>query len=242
MDKEYETTSMFYTASDQKTIGYRQGIYNADRTGDFCMFIFLHGAGERGSDNKLQLKHIMEPLANYLKEEKIKCVVLLPQCPANEQWVNTPWTNTSHTMPETPSLPMRHVIELLDSKIAEFRVDTERIYICGISMGGYGTWDLLCRRPEFFAAGMPVCGGVDCEQVQKLKKVPLTIYHGENDEAVPVCRSRNAAEALKKAGNTCFKYVEIPGAPHDVWTPCFQERKNFEWMFSQRRGEPSKNK
>lgn len=230
--QDFGTQPMIYAATEYKTICYRQGIYNAGQPGDFCLFLFFHGAGERGNDNKSQLTYIAEPLTKYLEEEKIKCVCLLPQCPSNEWWTNNPFYTAA---PESSNMLMQHVIELLDSKITEFHVDRRRIYICGVSMGGYATWDLLCRRPGFFAAGMPICGGVDCEQIVKLKDVPLTIYHGEIDDVIPVSCSRDAVEALKKAGSTSFRYMEIPGVGHDVWISCFQNRKNFDWMFEQRR-------
>ena len=230
--QDFGTKPMIYEASDHKTICYRQGVYNADRPGDFCLFLFFHGAGERGNDNKSQLTYIAEPLTKYLEEEKIKCVFLLPQCPSNERWTDKSFHADAQ---KSPNKPMQYATELLDAKITEFHVDRRRIYICGISMGGYATWDLLCRRPDFFAAGMPICGGVDCEQVVKLKDVPLTIYHGGIDDVIPVSCSRDAVDALKKAGSTSFKYMEIPGVGHNVWISCFQDRKNFAWMFEQRR-------
>ena len=112
---------------------------------------------------------------------------------------------------------MKLVFELADTMVKDSAVNSNRIMITGLSMGGYGTWDALARRPDFFAAGLPICGGGDPKTAGKFAKVPVWCFHGDNDKAVPVKRSRDMIEALKAAGGEP-KYTEYPGVGHDSWT------------------------
>ena len=211
---------------------YRQIVFNAEKPGKFSLLLFLHGAGERGTDNEKTKIHAVGKITRYIADKGLKVVMLIPQCPKKYQWVEVPWSSKSHTMPETPSKPMQAVMALLDGKVAEFAVDPEQIRVCGISMGGYGTWDILCRRPEFFAAGFAVCGGADETQASKLKNLNINIYHGAIDTVVPVERSRNIAQALREAGNTQVLYVELPKVRHFSWEAAFGDRTAMDKFFS----------
>ncbi len=199
--------------------------------------IFLHGAGERGSNNKAQLVHGMAEFCKPKWREKYPCYVLAPQCPAEMKWSDVDWTLPSSELPEKVSEPMQLVFELVDAMLKDSAVNDNRVYITGLSMGGYGTWDILARRPNFFAAAIPICGGGDPKTANRFANVPLWCFHGDKDETVTVNRSREMIEALKAAGGSP-KYTEYAGVAHDSWTRTYSNPEVIEWMFAQLRREP----
>ncbi len=189
-----------------------------DENKSYPMLVFLHGAGERGNDNELQLFHCVQYLADNLPE----CIIVAPQCPANNQWVDTPWANGAYSIDKVPeSNELKAVIELLDALQEEFNVDADRIYASGLSMGGFGAWDLMMRHNDYFAAGVLVCGGGDPSQAEALKDTPLFVFHGDADDAVPVSGSRDTVQAIKDAGGELVQYVEYPGKGHGIWNDAF---------------------
>jgi predicted peptidase len=211
---------------------YRQIVFNAGRPGKFSLLLFLHGAGERGNDNERTKVHAVGKISEYIRSRGLKVVMLIPQCPAELRWVERPWGASSLRMPPEPSRPMKAATALLDAKAAEFSVDPAQIRVCGISMGGYGTWDLLCRRPEFFAAAFAVCGGGDETQAPKLKDINVTVFHGADDRIVPAERSRSMVAALRKAGGEKVLYVELPGVGHCSWEIAFGDVPAMDKFFA----------
>ena len=198
----------------------------------YPLVLFLHGAGERGEDNAMQLVWGVWPLVSYMKRKGIEGYVIAPQCPAGKQWVDTPWSLPAHKMPEKPSEPMSLVMELLDKTVNELPVDSGRVRVTGISMGGYGTWDIVQRRPDVFAAAMPVCGGGDSTLAWKIRSVPIWTFHGDKDTAVPVVRSRQMVSALWQCdGNV--RYREYPGVGHGCWIQTYSDNQVLDWFFSQ---------
>ena len=198
------------------------------------IILFLHGAGERGNDNKRQTAHGFHPLVNFSKNNNKPAIIISPQCPKGMQWVNVKWNTKAHDLPEFPSTPLRLALELLDIKVNSLPVDKSRIYISGLSMGGYGTWDAISRKPNYFAAALPLCGGADTKQAAKLSKMPIWTVHGDKDGAIPVSRSRDMVKALKDAGSN-ITYTEHPGVGHNVWTKTYADQKILNWLFSQRK-------
>jgi len=128
------------------------------------------------------------------------------------------------------------VLDLIEALCNEYRIDKARIYLTGVSMGGYGTWDLISRRPELFAAAIPVCGGGDPAQAEKLAKLPIGAFHGDADPLVPVERPRDMIAAIKKAGGEPT-YTEYKGVGHDAWTPTYRDNKVLDWLFEQKKGK-----
>lgn len=230
-DPKTDMEAKTITSSVGHTIAYRIYTPAVEPNQTVPLVLFLHGAGERGNNNVSQLVHGVKPLLQFVKEGH-PAVIIAPQCPVNEQWVNTPWNGLSHTMDETPSKALQAVIELFEDSLKTLPIDRTRLYVTGISMGGYGTWDLLQRFPNQFAAAMPVCGGGDTNLAARLSQIPLHVVHGGSDGIVPVFRSRSMVEAIQKAGSTCITYVEHEGAGHDVWTRTYNDRTRFEWLFS----------
>lgn len=210
---------------------------NYDPARAYPVVLFLHGAGERGTDNQIQLKNGVEVFVRQPLRAKFPCFVVVPQCPAGEQWVNMPWDTDSGSRPSEISIPLAHALMILDAVEAEYNIDRDREYVTGISMGGYGTWDCLTRFPDRFAAAIPVCGGGDESTISKeAAGVPLWAFHSADDGVVKVHRSRNMIAALEHQGGRPH-YTEYPSEGHSSWSRAFDERDLFPWIFSQRRGQ-----
>ena len=126
------------------------------------------------------------------------------------------------------------VIDLLESLSLEFAIDLDRVYLTGQSLGGYGTWDLIAKRPEVFAAAVPLCGEGAPSRAQAVRNVPVWVFHGAKDEAVPVSGSREMVAALRAVGGV-VKYTEYPQVGHDVWTVAYVEEDLPGWLFGQKR-------
>ena len=198
----------------------------------YPLVLFLDGAGERGADHAMQLVLGVWPILSYMKAKGIDGYLVAPQCPGGQQWVDTPWNLLAHKMPAKPSAAMALAMELLDKTIKEFPVDARRVYVTGISMGGYGTWDIVQRRPELFAAAMPVCGGGDASLAWKIRSVPIWVFHGDRDTAVPFVRSRQMVSALWQCdGNV--RYREYPGVGHNCWVATYADPTVLDWFFGQ---------
>jgi predicted peptidase len=198
------------------------------------LVLFLHGAGERGDDNARQLIHGAKAMAGPDFRRRYPCYVLMPQCPAGKRWVEVAWDAERHARPEEPSESMALVFEIIDALREEFSIDESRIYATGLSMGGYGVWDILARRPEMLAAAAPICGGGDPAFAGQFKATPVWAFHGDADAAVNVRRSREMIDALRAAGGRPL-YTEYEGVGHDSWTATFNNRLMWDWMFAQRK-------
>jgi lysophospholipase L1-like esterase/poly(3-hydroxybutyrate) depolymerase len=206
--------------------------------GKVPLVIFLHGAGERGSDNEAQLRHGASLFLKPEVREKYPCYVMAPQCPAVQRWVDWDWNLPAVTQPEEASGPMKLLIGALDSFLKETPdVDLERIYVTGLSMGGYGTWDLATRFPGRFAAIAPVCGGGDPDKAPTISNLPVWAFHGAADAVVTVDLTRKMIAALEKAGGHPL-YSEYAAMGHDSWSTAYAEPRLLDWMFAQKRGQP----
>jgi predicted peptidase len=202
------------------------------------VILFLHGAGERGADGLLQTTVGLAPAVRR-DPARFPAIIVIPQLPADSQWVGAP--------AEAAMLALRRTM-------AEFRVDPDRVYLTGLSMGGHGTWYLAYRYPDLFAAMAPICGWVPELPERKgsvpvvpadsgppvpalarqLRRVPIWIFHGEMDQVVPVARSREAAAALKAIGAKA-RYTEYLGLDHDSWDATYASREFVDWLFAQHR-------
>jgi predicted peptidase len=193
----------------------------------YPLVIFLHGSGERGKDNKAQLRHGIAEFASAERMKKFPCFLIAPQCPQGRQWaVYSP--NPADVQPG------KFVLDLVEKTCKDLPIDTKRVYLTGLSMGGYGTWNLLAQKPDLFAAGIPICGGGDEKNAAKLAKIPIWAFHGDKDNAVKVERSRNMVAAIEKAGGKP-KYTEYPGVGHDSWTRTYADEKVLTWLFEQKK-------
>ncbi len=202
----------------------------------YPLVILFHGAGERGDDNVAQLVHGATELLNYAKKTGEEVFFIAGQVPRNQQWVDTPWAQKYHSMSVEPSASMKLALALVDDVRANLPVDPARIYATGISMGGYGTWDAVQRRPGLFAAALPICGGGDTACAMRIRDVPIWCFHGDADGAVPVCRSRNMVAALWAVDGK-IRYREYPGVGHNCWARTYGDDAVLAWLFSQRKGK-----
>lgn len=225
-----------FSATDRTRLPYRLYVpSNYDPEKEYPVLIFLHGAGERGGDNTAQLLHVVRNLFNQKDSPVLDAIVICPQCPNNNQWVDTPWDQGSYSLANVPqSNESKAVVELLDQIASTYSTDTDRYYVMGISMGGFGTWDLIMRYPEKFAAAVPICGGADPSMAQTLKDFPIYTAHGSSDSIVPVSGTREMVAALQAAGSTVLTYEEKAGMDHDVWTQFSQQTEVLQWLFSQK--------
>jgi len=192
----------------------------------YPLVIFLHGIGERGNDNTITLKHIAPLFLKEKNRNEYPCFLMVPQCPASENWTYPNWYLE-------PKEPMATVIKLIDSLSALPFIDNTRIYITGLSMGGYGTWYLLTRFPSTFAAAVPICGGGDWNQANKFKHIPIWAFHGSKDKTIHPDQTRKMIGALKKSGGKP-RYTEYKNTGHDSWTKAYNEPQLLPWLFSQR--------
>jgi len=236
-EQAYEELQIEFTGGDYNKEPFKYRLLKPakiDEGKKYPLVLFLHGAGERGTDNVSQLKYLPAQLAMPNMQEKYPCFVLAPQCRPDKKWVEVPW-GTKESEPQTaPGDQMQCVVELFDKTLKENPIDTDRVYLTGLSMGGYGSWDLSMRMPERFAAVVPICGGGDERGAAKLVNTPLWAWHGDADNAVPVERSRTMIDAIKKAGGNP-KYSELKAVGHNSWTPAYESSDGvLPWMFGQR--------
>lgn len=191
------------------------------------LVLWLHGGASRGSDPKQILAYGDQhgPLffARADNQRSHPAFVLAPQCPRDHFWA----------VPDAETREMKLVLELLEDVRRRYRIDERRLYVAGMSMGGYGTWDLITRHPTLFAAAIPICGGGDPSRAARIR-TPLWAFHGAEDELVRVEESREMIEALRAAGRRP-RYTEYPDVGHNAWARAFQEPELLQWIFKQRR-------
>lgn len=221
-------------AENGDTLNYRFLSPDYDTVRKYPLVIFLHGSGERGSDNEAQLKW---GVMNFATDESMSmhpAFIIAPQCPRNSQWAsyeNEPGT-FSVPMKVKPTKPMQLLIDLIRQAVAKFPVDTNRIYITGLSMGGFGTYDLIERYPNLFAAAVPVCGGGDITKAKEIKHIPMWIFHGAEDAAVDPDFSVNMVSALIKAGGHPG-FTLYPETGHFSWNGAYADKRMMDWLFRQ---------
>ena len=175
------------------------------------LLIFLHGAGERGSDlDKLGLHG---PLKELDAGREFDCLIWAPLCPEDVWW-------------EVDKLQAS-----FEKFLSEHNVDMDRIYLTGLSMGGYASWHWACARPDLFAAFAPICGGGNTEDVEAIVNLPVWVFHGEKDDVVSIEESRKMVKALQEAGGSP-RFTTYPEAYHDSWTMTYSNDKFYEWLFS----------
>ncbi|TWU57741.1 Prolyl oligopeptidase family protein [Rubripirellula reticaptiva] len=202
----------------------------------YPLVLFLHGAGERGDDNQVQLKHGAKEFARRDRRDQFPAFVVFPQCPVGSRWVESPWDLTSGRgeFARAPSTPMKVALELVDHLIANESVDPDRVYVTGLSMGGQGTWFAAATKPNRFAAMLEVCGGGDPTWAQDYAGIPIWGFHGQADKVVPIGRGREMIAALTLGGHHPeLRFTEYPGVGHDSWTQTYSRDDVFEWLFSQ---------
>lgn len=212
---------------------------NYDENQKYPLVLFLHGAGERGEDNKKQLVHGSKLFLNAENRQKFPAIVIFPQCPTEDYWanVNIVRDETGHRefnfiKGGKPTVAMQGVLSMVDSLSKVSTIDQDRMYVMGLSMGGMGTFELVSRRPKTFAAAAPICGGDNPKAAKKYaKRLPFWVFHGQKDDVVDPSHSKAMEEAIKKNGGD-VKFTLYPNANHNSWDSAFAEPDLLPWLFS----------
>jgi len=200
-------------ADDYKYLLFLPDGYNEHKS--WPLIMFLHGVGERGDDLELVKKH---GPPKFVEEKKdFPFIVVSPQCPEDSSWAKE----------------KEFLKELLDDIVARYKVDKDRIYLTGLSMGGYGTWSLACAYPERFAAIAPICGGGEPSEALKLKDMPVWAFHGVQDKVVSVKKSQEMVSAINDLGGNVMLTV-YPDVGHDCWTQTYNNPKLYDWFLEHR--------
>ncbi len=188
--------------------------YGVDKDKRWPMILFLHGAGERGSDlNKVKA---LGPPKLVAEGKEMPFIIISPQAPDHSNW------------------DVDALNALLDEIVSQYAVDEGRIYLTGVSMGGAGTWRLASAHPERFAAIAPICGWGDPGMAHRMRNMPIWVFHGAKDDLVPLQASQEMVEALKQVGNEP-RFTVYPDAGHDSWTETYNSPALFEWFLKQKR-------
>lgn len=242
---------------EQTTLPYRLFIpenYNPQKS--YPIMLCLHGAGERDSinDDYYIVKHnLAVSWANNEIQSKNPCFIVAPRCPKTQKWnyVNFKYgTCNIDTIPIGKELLA--VVNLMDNLLGEFNIDINRQYVTGLSMGGYGTWDIIARYPERFAAAVPMSGAGDTSKVVLFKNLSIWFFHNTNDQIVPVSGSRDMLKTMNNSGikvvetmgmknrklgrkiknGATHLYTESPEGNHGPWEPWYGDPYLHQWVFS----------
>ena len=192
-----------------------------DNTDKVPLILFLHGRGE--SYGPLRLVEKWGPPRMVARGDEMPYILVSPQCPGTTDW----------RKPEQQIL----LAQLLDHIIKQFRVNEERVYLTGLSMGGYGSWQLAATHPDRFAAVAPICGGGDPEKADRLKSLPIWVFHGDQDEAVPLQRSEEMVSAIRAAGSTTVRFTTLEDVGHNSWSAAYATPELYGWFDKQTRSQ-----
>ena len=224
---EEEIVARVFSSKTGATMPYRvlkPADYNPSEK--YPLVVCLHGAAGRGTDNKSRRVEAFKALSSPDIQKEYPSFLVTPQNPKGVRWVSR--------LPDSRDRYIDIVLEILDTLQTEFSVDPSRIYITGQSQGGRGTWAAVLTKPNLFAAAVPICGRVDHSGAKKIAHMPIWVFHGGDDQAIPTQISRDMVAALKREGSSVI-YTEYPGVGHDAWVPAWKEKDLIPWLFKQRK-------
>ncbi len=245
--EDIKITKVYNFKLDWKTPEFEKKVFNDTKNGNtlpyrfvapknysaskkYPVVLFLHGAGEMGTDNEKHInnaKKMFEYNGDFLSQAFVIC-------PQTNEW----WDVDRNASGDKKGM-LGSVLNLLDELSKKYSFDSDRIYVTGLSMGGYATWDLLQGYGYIFAAGMPICGGGNANTAKNLTEIPIRIYHSADDPTVSVTQSRNMYNAIVASGGKKVKYIELDGLGHNCWDYAFSDRDAFCWMFAQNKAKNS---
>ena len=241
-----------HIASDGTELPYRLYVpddYNPEK--QYSFLLFLHGAGNRGNDNENQVKQHTGLLDRIINGETVQYngqqldtskefIIVAPQCASDKQWVDTPWgkkPDPSYNLDEIPqSQYMTAVVELIDKMKASYNLNSARMYISGLSMGGFGTWDLITRYPDLFAAAIPMGGAGDVSKAEIIKNTPVWTFHQLYDPTVSAEGTLEMVKALSEVGAE-VKFTPYFDDKHNAWTQGFAEPDMLQWLYDHVKGK-----
>jgi predicted peptidase len=211
---------------------------NFDTSKRYPLILFLHGAGERGRDNESQLVHGAKFFLQDNVRDSFPAIVVFPQCMQESYWSNVKQVKDEMGKRKfdfeekgSPSTAMALVQMLMKNIQNSYRIDKDRIYVGGLSMGGMGTFEIVRRNPRMFAAAFPICGGGNPTTAKKIKRTAWWVFHGAKDDVVPHEYSQEMVTALIKRGAS-VKFTLYPEVNHNSWDPAFAEKDLLGWLFS----------
>ncbi len=219
--------AMSFKPADEKTealdyLLYLPPGYEQSPDKAYPLMLFLHGAGERGDDlSRVAAVHGPPKLVEQGRD--FPFIIVSPQCPEKRWW------NAGLVMP------------LLDAVCENLRVDEERVYVTGLSMGGFGTWSLATAHPDRFAAIAPICGGGDPDAADRIKHLPIWVFHGDKDHVVKLAKSQDMVDALNASGAERVRFTVYPGVGHNCWTRAYNDDRLYTWMLSHKRPKRETN-
>ena len=223
--------------SETDTLNYRLPMpLDYDPNKQYPVHLFLHGAGERGSDNSSQLTYVDNLFLKKENREQYKSWVILPQCPTNDRWPSlssdNEWNNNFYNKTTSPNKSLRLVMELMDRFIEKKQVNKQKVYVSGLSMGRMGTFEILYRRAKMFAAATPICGnGIAAYAKRYANKVSVWIFNGSDDKVVQPKHSLKMAKAIIASGGSP-KMTLYENVGHDSWNNAFVESNFLKWIHS----------
>jgi predicted peptidase len=204
---------------------------NYDRKKEYPLVVYLHGGGGVGDDNLKQIQggngYLIDFFTRAESQMHYPAFVVAPQS-KGDGWIGRPISKPA------PTRQLQLVVDLIGDLQRLYSIDGKRLYVAGQSLGGFGTFAIVAEFPKLFAAGVPLCGGADESKALSIIKTPLWVFHGEQDEAVPIDFSRRIVSAIKKAGGI-VKYTEYAGEGHNIWLKVVKEPELHSWLFAQHR-------
>ncbi len=244
-------TSLFaqdFSAFDKKLFSQGSGVlpyrillpkaFDADKK--YPLILFLHGSGERGNDNEKQLTHGAELFIRDSIREQFPAIVVFPQCAEKSTWarieVQGEWSNRTFTFFKKgqPTQEMLLLEGLIKELMETYNIKKNQMLVGGLSMGGFGTFELVNRNPRMFSAAFPICGGANPKIAGRLTKTDWWVFHGGADDVVPPKYSTEMVEALK-AKRAKVRYSLYPAVKHNSWDYTFKEPELLPWLFSKSR-------
>lgn len=228
-------TKETFAASNGCELPYRLFIpIDYDESYAYPVLLTLHGMGNRGTDNEIQLEgfRFQEALVN-LDHQLNRCIIVAPQCPHDDIWVR--YMLAGYSADDVPmSSAMEALVELLDYIDVTYSTHPGRKYVIGASMGGFGTWDIITRYPDKFAAAVPICGGGDPAYAYELKDMYIHVYHDVGDDTIPVIAARRMVDAIKAVGGERIEYTETTGYGHGIagYILNKDDLSIYDWLFS----------
>lgn len=235
----YQTVALKYSSSEfARSLLYRIFIPKTKTDKLYPLVLVLHGAAERGSDNKKQIESIVATFLSGKVQKKHPSFLLIPQCPDGTQWVNTGFIKTpfdhylQSAIPESDE--MRMIIRVIDKMLFEYPIDTSKVYVMGFSMGSSGTWDIISRHSDIFAAAVPISGVSDTSVAKKIAHIPVWAFHGKLDSIAPARLNVEMQKSIIASGGTC-KLTLFDGIGHSCVGQSLHEPGLIEWIFKQRK-------
>ena len=215
-----QQVAMALTTADAATVEYLLYLpKDYDQHEQLPLMLFLHGRGE--SNGPLSLVAKWGPPKLVAQGEEMPYIIVSPQCPRSDSW--------------SSERQQKRLIELLDTVIDSLKVDEHRIYLTGLSLGGYGSWRLAADHPDRFAAVVPICGGTNPKDAKALKDLPIWAWHGDQDFVVPIKQTQGIVDAIKAAGGKSIQFTTLEGIGHNSWSSAYATPDLYHWLDKQRR-------